>query len=66
MRDRFSQDRIDKGSVPIPTLSHVRWWFVPGLMEDLNPGKDERHGSTEEVPRWPMPPHPEPSRARCG
>ncbi|GAB3726594.1 MFS transporter [Nocardiopsis oceani] len=26
-------------------------WFVPGLMEALNPGKDERHGSTEEVPR---------------
>lgn len=26
-------------------------WFVPGLMEALNPGKDERHGSTEGVPR---------------
>ncbi|GAB3214268.1 hypothetical protein GCM10027294_53260 [Marinactinospora endophytica] len=25
--------------------------FVPGVMEALKPGKDERHASTEEVPR---------------
>ncbi|PDP89491.1 hypothetical protein CQJ94_00635 [Glycomyces fuscus] len=24
--------------------------LVPGVMEALNPGKDERHASTEEVP----------------
>ena len=25
--------------------------FVPGVMEALKPGKDERHASTEEIPR---------------
>ena len=37
--------------------------FVPGVMEALKPGKDERHASTEEIPRpLPQGANPRPSR----